>query len=511
MLKRISLGWWVVLVVVGLTALPLGLASRIALLPEEAYYWTYAQHPAWGYFDHPPMVAWGIWLGTKFYGDTEFGVRFVNVLFWAGTCLALWTTARLWFDRRLAHMATLLFALLPISVGIGLVVLPDGALLFFWALTLLAVTAAVKTAHSFWWIVAGAAFGGALLSKYYALLLAPSLLMFLVLSPAHRFWLRRAEPWVALALALALFSPVIVWNAQHDWASFHFQSTRTAGPSAPAVRNVGIFWLMQLGAVMPLGLALFAATVVRGIKRGWMWGEDGWSFIVSFALPLWALFALASFRTQIHLNWTAPAFLALSMGGAVWLAEGWTDPHPAQLGRWRILTRVHVFLCVLVVVFLYTTFLFLRPWAPGSGRNPGWQQLGVAVESARQRLATETQQTPFILGVDKYNLAAVLGFYTGQPLACVNTFALGHPGLSYRYWTPLAEWEGRPAVAVLRSSSEGELAQLRPYFDELGAPRPVTFASSSRRQPVLWLVDCRGYHLAPQSRRAAGPAAAGTQ
>ena len=502
MLKRISLGWWVVLVVAALTALPLALARQIALLPEEAYYWTYAQHPAWGYFDHPPMVAWVIWLGTRFGGNTELGVRSVNVLLWAGTCLLLWTTARLWFDRRTAHLATLLSALLPISVGIGLVVLPDGALLFFWAATLLAVTAALKSQRSGWWIAAGVAFGGALLSKYYALLLAPSLFLFLLLAPAHRFWLRRAEPWVALALAVAVFSPVIVWNAQHDWASFHFQSTRTAGPAGPMANHVGVFWLMQLGAVLPLGLALFAAAAARGIKRGWMRGEDGWGVVVSFGLPLFVLFAAASFRTQIHLNWTAPAFLALSIGGAAWLAEVWTDPHRAR--RWHVTMLVHVLLCVLVVVFLYAVLIAFRWWAPGSGYNPGWQQLAVAVESARHRLATETKRTPFVLGADKYNLAAVIGFYTGQPSACVNTFALGHPGLGYRYWTPLAEWEGRPAVAVLRSANEGDLAELRQHFDEIGTPRLVTLAVAHSRQPALWLVDCRGYHVAARPPRVAG-------
>ena len=501
MLKRISLGWWAVLAVAGLTALRLVVADRIELLPEESYYWAYAQHPALGYFDHPPMIAWTIWLGTQLAGDTEFGVRIVNVLLSIGTCLALWGTARLWFDRRTAHGTVLLFALLPISVGTGLMVLPDGPLLFFWALTLLAVTAALKTERGVWWIMAGAAFGGAMLSKYYALLLAPSLFMFLVLSPAHRFWLRRAEPWVALALALAVFSPVIVWNAQHDWASFRFQSTRTVGQGNHTLKNVSEFWLVQAGMLTPLVLGLFAATVARGIKRGWMLGEDNWGFVVSFGLPLFALFALASFKTEVHINWTAPAFLSLSIGAAVWWLEGGQDPHLARARRWRLATQITVGLCVVVVGLGHSVLAAGWPRLLGSTRTGGWRRLAADVTAARDHLAVATRQAPFILGVDKYNLAAGLGFYTGQSRDCVNTFALGHPGLSYRYWTPLAEWEGRPALAVLRSATEGELAQLRQYFDEVGVPRAVTFASSSRRQPVLWLVDCRRYHVAPRSRR----------
>ena len=45
------------------------------LIPDEAYYWNYAQHMDLSFFDHPPMVAWLIWLGTGLFGDNEFGVR----------------------------------------------------------------------------------------------------------------------------------------------------------------------------------------------------------------------------------------------------------------------------------------------------------------------------------------------------------------------------------------------------------------------------------------------------
>jgi dolichol-phosphate mannosyltransferase len=53
------------------------------LIPEEAYYWNYSQHLDFGYLDHPPMVAWLIWLGTKFAGDTEFAVRVGAFLIWS--------------------------------------------------------------------------------------------------------------------------------------------------------------------------------------------------------------------------------------------------------------------------------------------------------------------------------------------------------------------------------------------------------------------------------------------
>src|SRR5207249_9824652 len=92
--------FWLVTAVVGLTGARLWLAGQTELLPEEAYYWTYAKHPALGYFDHPPMVAWIIAAGTWLLGDTERGVRLVNTLLWVGSCVTLFRTARQWFGER---------------------------------------------------------------------------------------------------------------------------------------------------------------------------------------------------------------------------------------------------------------------------------------------------------------------------------------------------------------------------------------------------------------------------
>src|SRR5688572_8004653 len=72
--------------------------SVVPLIPEEAYYWMYAQHPQLSYFDHPPMVAWAIWLGTAILGDTELGVRFVGQILMLGATGLMYLLGRMWFD-----------------------------------------------------------------------------------------------------------------------------------------------------------------------------------------------------------------------------------------------------------------------------------------------------------------------------------------------------------------------------------------------------------------------------
>src|SRR5580658_10099877 len=118
----------VVAMVTGMTLLRFLLCGVIELIPEEAYYWTYSKHPALGYFDHPPMIAWTVAIGTALFGDTALGVRFMTFVLWIGSAGLLFLIGRMWFSRRVGLMATLLFTILPIYVGAGLIVTPDGPL-----------------------------------------------------------------------------------------------------------------------------------------------------------------------------------------------------------------------------------------------------------------------------------------------------------------------------------------------------------------------------------------------
>src|SRR5205814_1832042 len=86
------------------------------------------------------------------------------------------------------------------------------------------------------------------------------------------FWLRRWQPWTALALGLIVFSPVIFWNAHHDWASFAYQSARTVAQKGHWSAKLADFWGLQLAVLTPVGLAVFAIAAVRGIRGGWMAG-----------------------------------------------------------------------------------------------------------------------------------------------------------------------------------------------------------------------------------------------
>ena len=512
------LPWVVVVAVALLTGAKVYFAARAELLVEEAYYWTYWQHPALSYFDHPPMVAWVVGVGTALLGDTELGVRLGTLLLSLGSTGLVYLLARVWFGRTCGCWAALLFNLLPIYIGTGLLAFPDGPLIFFWLLTLYAVAKALGadqpesaagsrgqmlSGATGWWLLAGVGLGGAMLSKYTAIMLVPSLALFLLLSRRHRFWLGRPQPWIASLVALLVFSPVLVWNARHEWASFLFQSTRTAAPKLQSFAEIMEFWGLQIALVSPVVFVLLAVALRRGIRRGWLGQKDEWSFAACFFLPLFLTFVWASFKTDVHVNWTAPAFLSLLVGAAALWQEFSARPGAVSARRWR---RVAWTVPVIAFLFMgFTTSMFTAGvparWTPS--RTGGWRELAAVVQAEEKKLQAATGLAPFIIGADRYNLASQIGFYGRQPDECVNNLAFGKRALGFAYWTDLPRFQGRPAVVVLDAVNERALGMLTNHFERLDGLRKVSLRTVGRKTRDVWVVNGFGYR--PAARLAGAP------
>jgi dolichol-phosphate mannosyltransferase len=133
--------------------------GRVVLVPEEAYYWLYAQHNQMSYFDHPPMVGWVIRAGTLIAGDTELGVRLVGGLLLAGASVLMYFFARMWFGRTAALIAAASLQVLPVYSGAALIATMDAPLVFFWLACLLGLSHALKHGRAAGWYLAGAALG----------------------------------------------------------------------------------------------------------------------------------------------------------------------------------------------------------------------------------------------------------------------------------------------------------------------------------------------------------------
>src|SRR6201995_2121670 len=209
------------LTIAALVVLRLVAAAWTPLTFDEAYYWTWSKALAGGYYDHPPMVALVIRAGTMIAGDTALGVRLVSILLAVPMSYAVYRSAAILFGgvRVAATAAILLNITLMAAVG-TLIVTPDSPLLVAASFVLLALAKVLETGRGEWWLAVGAAVGFALLSKYSALFFAPAILICLLVVPKQRAWLLTPWPYLGGLLALAIFSPVLIWNAEHHWVSF---------------------------------------------------------------------------------------------------------------------------------------------------------------------------------------------------------------------------------------------------------------------------------------------------
>ena len=198
-----------------LFALNLFQASFTELIYDEAYYWYYAQNMAWGYFDHPSMVAFLIKI-SSFLFDGELGVRFMSAVLSAGTYILLW----LLVDNPKKKDYVVHFFLLVFSFTLmnayGFLTLPDTSLLFFTVLFLWLYKRFLKNEGIMTAVYLGLVMAALMYSKYHAVLV----ILFVFLSNYKLIFNKKA--WVAVILALICYTPHFVWLYQNDFVSITF-------------------------------------------------------------------------------------------------------------------------------------------------------------------------------------------------------------------------------------------------------------------------------------------------
>jgi dolichol-phosphate mannosyltransferase len=172
------------------------------------------------------MVAWLIRLGTTLFGQNEFGVRIGAFGCWMVTSWFLYRMTSNLFDKSSALIAVLLAQVLPFFFSVGFLMTPDAPLVACWSGTLYFAVRALMGEHRHAWWGVGVCFGLGMISKYSIGVLGPAMLLFLLLDPRSRRWFLRWEPYAAALVSALIFSPMIVWNLQHGWASFGFQGAR---------------------------------------------------------------------------------------------------------------------------------------------------------------------------------------------------------------------------------------------------------------------------------------------
>ncbi len=417
-----------------LTLARLVVAGLTPLSPDEAYYWVWSRALAGGYPDHPPMVALWIRLGCLIAGENPLGVRLLAPLAAAAGSLLLARTADDLLGNR--HAGILAAALMNATLlfGIGAVTMtPDTPLLFFWVMAMWAAGRLLATGRPGWWLVAGAAAGLALDSKYTAALLPAGVLLWLLAVPRLRVWLARPWPWLAAAIALALFSPVLLWNADHGWVSFLRQGGRAgAWQPARALQFLGELAGGQIGLATPILAVLFGAGLVLAARR-LRSGEPGWALLAALSLPAGLVFAEHALGDRVQANWPSVMYPAMAIAAA------------GLGGHWAAWRRAGIALGVALCVAVWVQAA-AAPFALPMSVDPTLMRLGGWPGLATQIAAAQAQSGAAYVVSDNYGISAMLAWMLPPriavlgadprwalfPLRDVRAAIAGEPGLLVR-------------------------------------------------------------------------------
>lgn len=405
-----------------MTVLRLIYASEIELRTDEAYYWTWSKENVLCYLDHPPGIAWFIWFGTKVFGDTNLGVRFAGVL-------AMLVTQLLLADmvRRITHdaRAVLLAVLMPeAALYYGLLmakVSPDVAMIPFSVAMLWALVRLRESGDARWWLAAGLFAGLAMLSKFTALMLVPAVAAFVLVPDWRRRWLTSPWPWLAGLIAVVIFLPVLIWNFEHDWASFRFQLVRATAVREWSLRTVAEFFGLQFGLVgfvlLPVVLCGVVSTAWRGYRR-----RDAVAILLStcvivpFGYFLWKSLTLRVGDTWPMFLWPA-GFAATAVNIAMLPRKGVAARKIESANAW-VNTAIASGIAFVVLVFVYSV---ASPWNLIGRSDPIGGEAGFQAVAERARAEAQKIGATWIATTDYRTYSMMRWYFKGVlPVVQIN-------------------------------------------------------------------------------------------
>ncbi len=437
-------------------------AAGIGLCNDEAYHYLFTVHPDWSYFDHPPMTMWIEWLGLTACGGWvhPLSLRLGFVLLTAGST---WIMARLtarWYGVWPGFYAALLLNLTVYYGAAGAFALPDPPLLFFGLLTMWALGKAMidQPGRTLPWIWVGLAFAGALLSKYHAIFFPLAAMLYIVLTPAARFLLRRPGPYIALAIGSLGFAPVLIWNAEHGWLSFVFQGSRAVGTKfqiagllstvlGPALYLFPWTWLL-LVSILFRSLKNFLS--VAGMDR----------LLVCLAVVPITFFLLVSPVRDMLPHWSLIGFVALfPLAGARWAQ--WSAQNPRRVRRWLTCGATTLVLLGGVTLAHARLGMIQFPFKDPLTEISGWESIGSELK-ARGLLG----QPKTFLFTDRWYDSGQLAFALRNeeiPVLCYNA----GDSHGFAQWSNPNDWVGWDGILITMRDCPKEIRLMNRFFEKI--------------------------------------------
>lgn len=411
-------------------------ACSTELFDDEAYYWIYSQYPAWGYFDHPPMIALLIKIGYTIF-QSELGVRLLIVIL---------NTATIFFISKLIENRNdKLFYAISASIAVGhiggMIAVPDVPLLFFVSLFFLLYRRFTENMNWVNTFLLGVSMALMLYTKYHGVLI----LFFTLLSNIKLF--TKYQTYLAGVVALILFAPHLLWQYENGFPSVQYHLFE---------RNASSYQIEYTSEYLVTQLAL------AGPFLGWLliWGAVKYSpvSLIEKALQytligFYIFFLISTLKGRVEANWTLPAYIALIVLGHQYLN---TNPGKAA---WIYRTLP----LTLLLVFSVRVYMMLDvEKMTGLGKDE-FHQNREWVDS----ISKKANGKPVVF-VDSYQRPSKYWFYNQEPALGLNT--PDYRRNNYNFW-PIEETYIGKSVFVVGDDNNPILKNKiqAPGFDRKGS------------------------------------------
>jgi len=427
---------WLRGIAIGLLVVKLFVLAATPVFMDEAYYWLWGQHPDLSYFDHPPLNAWLQGLSASIFGWNIAGMRAMVVLTLFGD---LWLLSL--FARSLAPgnseafwLSAILFLATPVFFGLTGVALPDHVLVFLGLLALYCLHRFLLDwrtgkVHSYRYLyLGGVTLGLAALGKYNGVLLGAGFVAFVVFSRAYRPLLRDKHLYFALLIAIVMQAPVLIWNAQHGFASFDFiLGSRHGGQSnAAALSGLVGFVLGMVGLLGPFLLLPLVRFVLARDEVMPAFGLGRAVFWVSSAVIL-----AASLLTDVLFHWNLVAYVGALPFLAFFVRE-----------RWVLFGQILYGLIAAGLALVNYSIVPVMALVSFTDQTTAWSY-GWDEAAPRVEVIAAANGTAFIAATE-YGIASQLAFALRDPAVT----SLSPRREQFDFWFVPAAFAGKSAVIV---------------------------------------------------------------
>jgi undecaprenyl-diphosphatase len=290
---------------------------NLGLGDDEAHYWQYSQNISLSYYDHPSMIAYLIRLSTYVFGNTVLGVRMVAISCFFFTCFFLFLLIEKMYNTKTAFYTILLIQIIPVFFIGSIISIPDVALSALWMAYLYVFYMIIIEKEPLYWYLLGCLLGLALLSKYTAVFIPISTIIFLILSSQNRYILFEKNLYFSFLIALLIFTPIIIWNWEYDFVSFGYQISRSIINKNETITFKPIIFLANIIAqslyVSPPIFIIIIYFTIKTLIEAFKYKniDNNILFLFSFSIPVIIAFNFVGLFKEILPHWPIIGFIPL--------------------------------------------------------------------------------------------------------------------------------------------------------------------------------------------------------